>query len=63
MTIIHCDSCGREITREENSISIGRASLLPLVELCAACGAPAAELLDRVAAKRRSEGRERQIEA
>ncbi len=63
MTIIKCDGCGQEIPREKDSISIGRGWLVAAIQLCATCGAPAATLLDRVAAKRRSEGREHQIEA
>jgi hypothetical protein len=62
MTITQCDDCGAVIERRGDAIAIGRGWPLPMIELCASCGAPAAEMLERVIAKRRGEP-EREIKA
>jgi hypothetical protein len=51
MTITHCDDCGTTIVGPHDSITISRGFAYRGVELCGICGAPAAELLDRVLAK------------
>jgi len=51
MTIIHCDECGTEIEKPKDSIAISRGLGFAGIELCGDCGAPAAELLDRVRTK------------
>ena len=53
MTITKCDNCGAVVEPPKDYVSIGRGSLVPTVQLCASCGAPAADLLDRVIARRR----------
>jgi hypothetical protein len=56
MTITHCDNCAAVIERRADSIAISRGFMFRGIELCASCGAPAAQLLDRVAAKRDTKG-------
>jgi len=48
MTIIHCDGCGRELPREEDSISIALGVIWRAITLCPRCGAPAAALFERI---------------
>jgi hypothetical protein len=64
MTITKCDDCSAVIERTEDCVSIGRGSLwYQSVVLCGRCGAPAAQLFDRVAQRHRSPEAKRQIKA
>jgi len=62
MTITKCDDCGAVIERTRDAIGIGHG-LFSVVQLCASCGAPAAVLLARVIAKRRTAQPQPEIKA
>jgi len=63
MTIIKCDGCGREIPREEDSVSIARGAIWRAITLCLRCGAPAAAFFERIKAQAHRIEPERHIEA
>ena len=60
----YCDSCGREIRRSQEYVSIALGSIFRAITLCLPCGAPAAQVYRQVKDRNaRAVERERSIEA